>query len=169
MEKILSSLNFYAKYLSEKVGSFKICFKIVAPLYARGNLRGNQPGAQELNAVGEATKVWAVKILAPFFYTNTTTISWQNHTDRFQRAFAGWLLTGLCPSAHANTSWTKISGFSSLRTPSSQAPPKIKPVNCNQNGTSISASSSCYYVSCKTFRQHSALFTKGSVVKVKEL
>lgn len=112
MEKKWSSLNFYTKYLSEEVGSLKICFKIVSPLYARGNLRGNQPGAQELNVLGEATEIWAVTILAPFFYTNATTISSQNHTDRFQRAFAGWLLTGLCPSAHTNTSWIKITGFS---------------------------------------------------------
>lgn len=42
MEKKWGSLNFYTNQLPEEAGSLKICFKTVAPLYARGNLRGNQ-------------------------------------------------------------------------------------------------------------------------------
>lgn len=73
-------------------------FQNCSCLVGQRDLRGNQPGAQELQQV--KTQVWAVTVLAPFFYTNTTTISSQNHTDRFQRAFAGlvfsWIVS-LCP------------------------------------------------------------------------
>lgn len=100
--------SFYTKYLSEEACSLKICFKIIAPLNARGNLR--QSACSTAAAAGEAMEVWAVTVLTPFFYINTTAIQiftepyWQMSTC-FYRLVLSWIVS-LCPRKQNKDQWT---------------------------------------------------------------
>lgn len=151
-----SSQNFYTKHLLERDGNINIRFQIVGSSRAPGNLRSSHKTWTAEITVRKATGRLGCHSSTLLFGTNAGIISSHNWTNRFRHVFAGlvfdWMMSLHSRKHHQNRDeWQ--TGFSQ--------PPLNKKAEVTIKIPILFNSLLVTNVSCKTFKQHNVLFTKG--------